>query len=374
MSNKRQTLTAVDDINTDRSSSETNLDLSMQASPRETMCQVTKPVAKQSQSPSSHSSDNENEHVEDEVPKQYQLGKFLSISDVQTPPEKRGKECASEGAKPDVPVQPIKELGMALATNDNSGEEKAVEDDVPKQYQLGKFVRPINSTTTATCTPEEIEDAPIEETSPTTNTSHKQERAESHVPEEEVVFTERDKVQPSNRWFDAYLKCKASRSTQAKTPSAKKPLAKKPLVKKPLAEESSAATPDQGRDKKDDFEKVQKITPSRSYKWREALEKYRALKSDPEQKTEPNSPASEEHTQSSTAPVPVPVKPQQQSAEEPTFPSLAQRAQVFGGIRKKPPLRRTQSFQVGRDHTSPLAMGLEKPTRVLKKQMTSDFS
>ena len=413
---KRKSLTTVE--NDDRSSSETNLLLQTSS--------TIEPV--QNDEISSQSTCNtEKESDEDAAylqPTEYKMGKFLSISNTMLPAEQRTYEYIAESLTPP-PVRKVADKAVKDLVAENTpkeknngdkketeeeenGEEKVVEDEIPQQdYKPGKFVTKTDPTpqpeetkdttpdedteksdtpaivevqlgkfvsqNNTTLPPGEVNDktADLGKPPPLSITDLESEKAAKNVPDETSEQSSRteNKVQPSNRWFDAYMKCKAAQPKAA--PLVKKripPVIKEVPVKKLEKQEEPQAPKESPVNAStvnmDDFEKVQKITPSRSQKWREAMQKYKTL----EQKaTNQASGVEEENSQSSA------VKSPQKSAEEPTYSSLAQRAQMFGGMRKKPPLRRAKSFQIGSSDStsSPLATGLTKPTRVLKRQMTA---
>ena len=408
---ERKSLTMVK--NDDRSSSETNLLLQTSSTIEPAQSDETL-----SQSNTEKESDEDAAHLQ---PRDYKMGKFLSISDTMLPAEERTHEYIAESLTPP-PVRKVADKAVKTleaehtpeeksnedkkeAEEEENREEKVVEDEVSQDYQPGKFVTQTDPTqqpeetkdTTAdedteksdppvivevqlgkflsqsntTSPPDEVNDtaADLEKPTPLAITdleSEKSVEAMPHETNEQPTKTE-NKVQPSNRWFDAYRKCKAA---QAKATPIKKripPVIKEvPPVKKPEKQEEPQAPKEPPVNAStvnmDDFEKVQKITPSRSQKWREAMQKYKTL----EQK------ATSQNVQASGGESSA-VKSPQKSAEEPTYSSLAQRAQMFGGMRKKPPLRRAKSFQIGSSDSanSPLATGLTRPTRVLKRQMTA---
>ena len=377
----------------DRSSSETNLTLEQSSRDDE----VYKTDSDKTQNSSTVGSGSEEEEKrEDDIPSlptQYKFGKFVSISDTMLPTEERDHEYIAEGPttpppsapsdleKPVKPVQLEEQVVESVAQNVNDGkvEEEPSEDETPVQYEPGKFVSQITS---LSAPDQEETEAGEKAENVVPHTPVVTNPVSEHVPNTAEAKQESSKQEgtpPSNRWFDAYMKCKASQAKQKKPPpvAAKKTTATKPPVKKPelkelpIKEQPMATAPDPGMVEKDDFEKVQKITPSKSYKWLEAMQKYKALKTDTEQKCESKSvQVADEWSQGPKTAVSTPKK----SSEEPTFSTLSQRAQVFGGMRKKPPLRRAKSFQVGGDNASPLATGLTRPTKVLKKQMTASFT
>ena len=399
--------------NDDRSSSETNLLL-----PSSSTAQPAQ---------NGEQSIVEKENAKDTVflqPQEFKMGKFLSISDTMLPAEERTHEYIAESLTPPpvhkVAGEAVKEVVTAEtpveekngdkeeAKEEGNGKEKLVEDEVPRDYQPGKFVTQTIPTlqpeetkdTTAdedveksdppaivevqlgkfvsqsntTSPPEEVNNATgdLEKPTPLAITDLKSEKSATAEPDktnEQSSKTE-TKAQPPNRWFDAYMKCKAAQAKVAPIKKRIPPVIKEAPVKTPEKQEEAQVPKEPpvnaGKVNLDDFEKVQKITPSRSQKWREAMQKYKAL----EQKAtiqNVQASGSEENSQNSA------VKSPQKSAEEPTYSSLAQRAQMFGGMRKKPPLRRAKSFQIGSgdNASSPLATGLTRPTRVLKRQMTA---
>lgn len=387
---KRSTLTVA--VSDDRSSSETNL--VMQKSSRDEEYKIEtngSDLAQYSYTPGNVGSLDEDREMEDnasQLPNHYELGKFISMSDTMLQTEERANQYDSAGPTSptssdtkdleiqDKLVQLDEPVTVPAPKDDIKVEEKQSEDEGPIHYQPGKFVSQTTSTTPTPDLDETREDMTVEKTVPPAPTVVNPER--EHIPEAEAdkPTTERASTPPSNRWFDAYMKCKAlhghqkkPNSTAAKKlPANKPPPVEKPQVESPQVKNLPVATAPQTE--KDNFEKVQKITPSKSHKWLEAMQKYRALKSNRVQNTSrpsTNIQEGDEPTQSS-------VKTPQKSAEEPTFASLAQRAQVFGGMRKRPPLRRTKSFRVSSDNASPLATGLSRPTRVLKKQVTVSFT
>ena len=421
---KRKSLTMVE--NEDRSSSETNLLL-------QTSTAMSEP-AQQNDEPSSQSGVVERDTDEDAEaillqPKEYKMGKFLSISDTMLPAEERVHEYIAESPAPPPPPRPIvtrkveDEVTKAQSSvKEESGDEKEAakeeegekleEDEVSRDYQPGKFVT--QSDPTSSSQSEEIKDATEEGESeksdpPATavemqlgkfasqNTANSLpddandhdvktglekptplvitdlEGEKSAIVEPEKTSEQSSKTEnKTNRWFDAYMKCRAAQTKAAPVRKRIPPVIKEVPDKKPVKQEEPPPEPpvNARNINMDDFEKVQKITPSKSQKWREAMQKYKAL----EQKTTTPSPqatsssgSEEKNSESSSA------KSPQKSAEEPTYSSLAQRAQMFGGMRKKPPLRRAKSFQIGSSDSasSPLASGLTRPTRVLKRQSTA---
>ena len=415
---KRESPTIVE--NDDRSSSETNLLLQTSIEPIQNYNSTS------SQSTTEKDSDEDTAYL---PPLEYKMGKFLSISDTMLPAEERIHEYIAKGPAPSankdkVADKAVKELDVAGApVEENNGgkgetqeddggkEEKLTDDKMPTNYQPGKFVPTKSDTTSqpkdtkdATADDQDLEESSppaivevplgkfvaqnsttsqLEEVSdtvttadlgkpiPPTITDLEDEKLAKVVPPDETNKQSnkaKDKVQPSNRWFDAYMKCKAAQAKAAPVKKRMHPVIKEVPVKKlEKKEELPAKEPPVNASEvnMDDFEKVIKITPSKSQKWREAIQKYKTL----EQKSVGQNvqAISEEQSQSST------VKSPQKSAEEPTYSSLAQRAQVFGGMRKKPLLRRAKSFQIGSSDnaSSPLATGLTRPTRVLKRQMTA---
>ena len=406
---KRKSLTMVE--NDDRSSSETNL-----------LLQPSSTVEPVQNDTSSSQSNIDKESDEDAQPREFQMGKFMSISDTMLPAEERTYEYIAESLTPPpvrkVADKVVKEVVVAQtpvveknedkkeAEEEGNREEKLAEGEVPRDYQPGKFVTQTDPTsqsektkdTTAdedveksdppaimevqlgkfvsqsntTSLPEEVNDtsADLEKPTPPAFTDLEIEKSatvELDKTSEQSSKTE-NKVQPSNRWFDAYMKCKAAQAKVAPVKKRIPPVIKEAPVKTPEKHEEAQVPKEPpvnaSKVNMDDFEKVQKITPSRSQKWREAMQKYKAL----EQKaTVQNVQAGGSEEENSA------VKSPQKSAEEPTYSSLAQRAQMFGGMRKKPPLRRAKSFQIGSgdNASSPLATGLTRPTRVLKRQMTA---
>ena len=378
----------------DRSSSETNLilpreDREVEGEERKGVCEVEM----------NEDSTEKQADVDDDddiflLQKKYQLGKFLSISDTMLPVEEREHEYIAEGPKPPSPpkdervnpaklVKPVEPVEPAVESSSEDTEEKPTEDEIPINYEPGKFISQLNTSSS----PKEVLNQDTTEKkaeSPILTPPLAANRSEGdggEILEADSPKPMPTKATPPNRWFDAYMKCKASQSPRRKLAPTKPPQFNAPPITRPLeVTESPLKAPPTSdscmtRDeKKDDFETVQKITPSKSYKWLEAMQKYKELKSDVKQKnTFDSSQSREEESSQLSSSV---VKAPQKSAEEPSFSSLAQRAQVFGGMRKKPPLRRTKSFQVGSETSvsSPLATGLTRPTRVLKKQMTASFT
>ena len=406
---KRKSLTMVE--NEDRSSSETNLLL-------QTSTTTPSEPVQQNDKPSSQGGIVERESDEDAEaqPKEYKMGKFLSISDTMLPAEERTHEYIAES--PALPPRPIvvrkveDEVTKAKSSvnEENGGEkeaeeeeegEKFEEDEVPIDYQPGKFVTQTDPTPQSeeikdTMAEEEVEksDPPATAVEVQLGKFVSQNNTTNSVPDdandrdvkaglekqtplaitdlegEKSVIVEPDKTseqssktenktQPSNRWFDAYMKCRAAQAKAAPIRKRIPPVIKEVPDKKPKKQEepppAAKEPPVNARNiNMDDFEKVQKITPSRSQKWREAMQKYKALEQKATiQSAQASSSSNEENSESSAA------KSPQKSAEEPTYSSLAQRAQMFGGMRKKPPLRRAKRFQIGSSDSasSPLATG-----------------
>ena len=379
----------------ERSSSEINL-----ITQRDEVCSPSlQDGGEETKESSLQSSDNERECNEDEYlqPKEYKLGKFLSISDTMLPPEERSHEYIAEGPTPPVTEDKPVELAKPVEVKEPeaTAESKSVSeiDETPvAQYKLGAFVSQSQSTcsqvatevhTTVeeiappTSTPNTIDTAKSDPATSTPATQHGGAETDGKLTPP-VAVEKQDKTSPSNRWFDAYMKCKASQPAKRKLPLSRRAHVTTAPATRPEAKDSATTeqpttdASEDGKVEKDDFEKVIKITPSKSVKWLEAMQKYRALRSTLEQPadTTDKDPASREDGQGEKKEMKLP----QRSSEEPTFSTLAQRAQMFGGIRRKPPLRRAKSFQVGCDNASPLATGLTRPTRVLKKQMTTSFS
>lgn len=390
----------------ERSSSETNLIL--QTSKREENEEEKDEISKTAAVVCGGDDDKTKEEQEQlpQPPKSYKLGKFLSISDTMLPVEERSHEYIAEGpsepqvepAKQVKPVEPVEPAETPPSDDPGNPEKKPSEEEMPK-YQPGKFVSQVTPLTEPekTISPEKTKTSPLNQTTNTTKVANLEEG--EPVPEIKVPIPKAttSKVPPSNRWFDAYMKCKASqRRPSLPTKSSHKenpPVTKtQPSVKdsatvvnpdqsalekdKDSDQNTSEKDADQSTAKKDDFEKVQKITPSKSYKWLEAMQKYKAFKEQREDSRNSVETSEEGNKDESPSPLSSTVKSPQKSAEEPTFSSLAQRAQVFGGMRKKPPLRRAKSFQIGCscDSASPLATGLTRPTRVLKRQQTASLS
>ena len=419
---KRKSLTLVE--NEDRSSSETNLLL-------QTSIAMSEPV-QQNDEPSSQGGVVERDTNEDAEafllqPKEYKMGKFLSISDTMLPAEERVHEYIAESPAP--PPRPIvarkaedEATKAQSSVKEENGDEKEAaedegekfeEDEVPRDYQPGKFVTHSDPTSSSqseeikdTMEEEEVENsdppatavemqlgkfvsqnnttnslqddannrdvkAGLEKPTPLAITDLEGEKPATVEPEKTSEQSSKTENK-TNRWFDAYMKCRAAQAKAAPVRKRIPPVIKEIPDKKPeKQEEPPPEPPVNARNiNMDDFEKVQKITPSKSQKWREAMQKYKAL----EQKTTTPSPQAtsssgneEKNSESSSA------KSPHKSAEEPTYSSLAQRAQMFGGMRKKPPLRRAKSFQIGSSDSasSPLATGLTRPTRVLKRQSTA---
>ena len=424
---KSKSLTMVE--NEDRSSSETNLLLQTSTAASEPAQQNDEPLSQGGVAERDTDEDAEAVLLQ---PKEYKMGKFLSISDTMLPTEERVHEYIAESPAPP-PPQPIvarkaedeatkaqssvkEENGYEKEAAKDEEVEKFEEDEVPRDYQPGKFVT--QSDTTSNSQSEEIKDTTeeekvekseppatpmemqlgkfvsqnnttnslpddandrdvkpaLEKPTPSAITDLEGEKSATVEPEKtsEQSSKKENKTQPSNRWFDAYMKCKAAQAKAAPVRKRIPPPIKEVPDKKPVKQEEPPPEPpvNARNINMDDFEKVQKITPSKSQKWREAMQKYKTL----EQKTTTPSPqatsssgSEEKNSESSSA------KSPQKSAEEPTYSSLAQRAQMFGGMRKKPPLRRAKSFQIGSSDSasSPLASGLTRPTRVLKRQSTA---
>lgn len=410
--NKRKSLTSVE--NDDRSSSETNLLLQTSS--------TVQPVQSDETLPQHNVERESTEAAAFLQPKEYKMGKFLSISDTMLPAEERTHEYIAQSLTPPLVQKAANQAVREVVTTQTSvedkkseadkkeveegrnGEEKLLaEDEVPpRDYKPGKFVTKtepstqLEETKDTTAEDEDVEKSnpppaitevqlgkfvtqsnstsPPDEVSKETSDvgkptplaitdleSEKSANVESDKTSEQSSKTENE-VQPSNRWFDAYMKCKAAQAKAALIKKRMPPVIKETPVKKPEKQEEEPKEPPVNASpvNMDDFEKVQKITPSRSQKWREAMQKYKALAT--------SSSSEENDSEKSSA-----VKSPQKSAEEPTYSSLAQRAQMFGGMRKKPPLRRAKSFQIGSSDgtSSPLATGLTRPTRVLKRQMTA---